>query len=440
MRKFGVQSIMDYSVESDSLQNIEEKAASEIVCEKKILKITENEFDKIIKIFLKCVDTVANATKREGFAAIKLTALGRPQLFTKYSEMIVQLQTFFKAITGSTDNDIFLNKISKEEFLKRLEEFQIKIDNQIFEDWFKMLDTDEDGFIDYYDWEALLNEKKELIQMFTSFNVRTGKVEPLIQQFTEIEEQEFSNMMDRLLHLADYAKSAGVGIMIDAEQTYYQPAISRIVIDLMKKYNQDSCQIMNTYQAYLKKTLSTIEHDLRLSQRENFYFGCKLVRGAYMEEESKRAADRGYENPINPSYEATNEMYNKCLERIIKEHHNETNKNKISVMVASHNEESIRKAIQILKDEVIAPSENVIYFAQLYGMCDQISFSLGQAGYPAFKYVPYGPVEEVLPYLSRRALENGSMLQNLAKERKLLWKELKRRLLSGQIIHRVPIA
>uniref|UniRef100_A0AC34FQJ3 Proline dehydrogenase n=1 Tax=Panagrolaimus sp. ES5 TaxID=591445 RepID=A0AC34FQJ3_9BILA len=179
-------------------------------------------------------------------------------------------------------------------------------------------------------------------------------------------------MMNRLIYLADYAKEKGVGIMIDAEQTYYQPAISRITIDLMKRYNQDSCQIMNTYQAYLKTTLSNIEIDLRLSQRENFYFGCKLVRGAYMEEESKRAMNRGYENPINASYEATNEMYDKCLNRIIKEHHNEKNKNKISVMVASHNEESIRNAIQILKDEVIAPSENVIYFAQLYGMCDQV--------------------------------------------------------------------
>uniref|UniRef100_A0A7E4VVN1 Proline dehydrogenase n=1 Tax=Panagrellus redivivus TaxID=6233 RepID=A0A7E4VVN1_PANRE len=478
IRHFGVKSILDYSVESDiSQEEAEEKAvegkigedkipkAIDDVVDDKVIEETQNRYgvhkefgdrrvdvvsartyfyagehecDKNVEVFCRSIDAVAEATRREGFSAIKLTALGRPQLLLKLSETIAQTQNFFRVMTGSTWENLVLSKLSEDDFLKKLKEFGIKTDTKQVQEWFKTVDFDDDGFVDFYEWGQLLDENKELTKMFQVLNIRTGKVEPLIQNLTKEEEQEFSNMMQRLVHIAEYSVQKGVRIMIDAEQTYFQPAISRLSVALMRKYNKNGGQILNTYQAYLKSALTNIEIDMHLANREGFHFGCKLVRGAYMDQERKRAKAIGYEDPINPNYEATNQMYLNCLKRIVQERTNR-GPGHVSVMVASHNIQTIRDAVQLMKDNHVAPSERTICFAQLYGMCDQVTFSLGQAGYSVYKYVPYGPVEDVIPYLSRRALENGGMLKKVNEERNLMWAELKRRLSSGQLIYNVPI-
>lgn len=240
---------------------------------------------------------------------------------------------------------------------------------------------------------------------------------------------ELSKLKDRLTRLADYAKHKNVKIMIDAEQTYFQPAISLITTSLMQRFNRDSPLILNTYQAYLRGTLNVLQADLHLSKLQGFAFGCKLVRGAYMNQERTRAKLLCYDDPINPSYEATRVVYNECLERIVGEYLRRK-PGQVMVMVASHNEETIKFALNMMNDNRISPVSPAIYFAQLYGMCDHISFSLGQTGYNICKCLHYGPLEGVLPYLSRRAQENGSMLKNLGRERRLLWTELKRRILN----------
>ncbi|KAH7731077.1 sluggish A-PC [Aphelenchoides avenae] len=478
LSRFGVKSILDYSAEADlSQEEAEEKAVEGIVGEEKIPEaITapsivdqktveethdrytvhkefgdrrqdvvsartyfyagEKECDRNADIFCNCIDAVAQATDRRGFTAIKLTALGRPQLLLKLSETIAQTQNFFRALTGSTWENLVLSRIDEDAFMHRLEEFGIKTDSKVVKDWFKVVDFDADGFVDFYDWGRLLDLNADM-EMFKVLNIKTGRLEPLILNLTKDEERECQNMIQRLVKIADHAASKGVRIMIDAEQTYFQPAICRLTVALMRKYNKDGCQVLNTYQAYLKSTLANITIDMHLARRENFHFGCKLVRGAYMDQERKRAAAVGYEDPINDNYEATTSMYHRCLERIVDEYE-QRGRGQVAVMVASHNEDTVRFAVDLMKKHQIAPSERVICFAQLYGMCDQVSFSLGQAGYSVYKYLPYGPVEDVLPYLSRRALENGGMLKNVQKERNLLWTELKRRLLSGQLVYNVP--
>lgn len=477
MQLFGVKSILDYSVESDISQEEAEAKAIEgaiggdtqtesmtNVVDAQIIEKTherysvhkefadrrkdvvsartyfydcESQCDRNCDIFCRSVDAVAETTGGRGISAIKLTALGRPQLLLKLSESIAQTQNFFKAVTGSTWENLVLSKISEEDFLKKLKDFGVKIDSKMVQDWFKTVDFDADGFVDFYDWGKLIDEPRILRQMFQVYNIKTQKMEPLISNLAEEEEQEFVNMVQRIVRVVDYSISKGVRIMIDAEQTYFQPAVSRITLTLMRKHNKEGGWVFNTYQAYLKSCLRDVELDMHIARREDFHFGCKVVRGAYMDQERARAKAIGYEDPINPNIEATAKMYERVISRIIEEYE-ARGPGKSSVMVATHNEDSMRFAVQLMKKKNIVPSERVVCFAQLYGMCDQVSFSLGQAGYSIYKYVPYGPVEDVLPYLSRRAQENSGILLKAKREPELLWKELKRRICCGQLAYRVP--
>ncbi|KAM4649090.1 proline dehydrogenase 1, mitochondrial isoform 3-T3 [Amazona ochrocephala] len=273
---------------------------------------------------------------------------------------------------------------------------------------------------------------------------RTGQLEPLLSRFTEEEDLQMKRMLQRMDVLAKVsgapmntphmsltpqrATEAGVRLMVDAEQSYFQPAISRLTLEMQRRFNRDRAIIFNTYQCYLKEAYDNVTVDVELSHREGWHFGTKLVRGAYMDQERERAAQIGYEDPINPTYEKTNEMYHRCLDYILEEI---KHSRKANVMVASHNEDTVKFTLRRMMELGIHPSEKKVYFGQLLGMCDQITFPLGQAGFPVYKYVPYGPVQEVLPYLSRRAQENRGFMERANRERDLLWREVKRRLLAG---------
>jgi proline dehydrogenase len=225
--------------------------------------------------------------------------------------------------------------------------------------------------------------------------------------------------------------------MVDAEQTYFQPAIHRLAIEMMRKYNKEKAIVFNTQQCYLRKAYNTISMDLEQAERQNFYYGAKLVRGAYMEQERARAALLGYKDPICATKEATDESYHRvldlCLSKIadLKDRGEDTQK--VGIMVASHNEDTVRYGVKRMAELDLDPAERVLCFAQLLGMCDQMTFPLGQSGYSVYKYVPYGPVNEVLPYLSRRANENGSLMFKLQKEKRLMRRELATRIIKGQI-------
>merc|ERR1719330_517788 len=211
---------------------------------------------------------------------------------------------------------------------------------------------DKDGIIHLFNWSALIDEDKDLGQVLQVPNLETGKFEPLITgddngALTKDEEMQFRNMVHRLHKIFKYAKEQNVRVMVDAEQSYFQPAIHRLAMELMRTYNTEQAIVFNTYQCYLKKAHKTITLDLEQAKRQNFYFGAKLVRGAYMEQERARAELLGYKDPINADYEATSAMYHSCLAECMRRMHElkqygDGREKKVGIMVASHNADTLR--------------------------------------------------------------------------------------------------
>merc|ERR1711963_537301 len=400
----------------------------------------EASCEKNMETFLRCIEAVADSTGSTGLAAIKVTALGRPNLLMQLSEVIIRARRYYQQISGQ-EGFVHEGKVSKDAFEQRFKEHEIHDGNEEVQNWLSNMTFDKKGLIHMFSWSGLIDSNLLMREAFQVPNLKTGKMESMIDVLTEKEEEQFRNMLTRLNTIMTAAKEMDVRCMIDAEQTYFQPAIGRLAMEMMKKYNTEKTIVFNTYQCYMKIAYHSLMLDMEQAARQNFYFGAKLVRGAYMEQERARAASLGYEDPINPNFEATSEMYHRCLAECMRrmQELKLTNQgNKVGIMVASHNADTIRFALSRMKDLEIRPEDRLICFGQLYGMCDNLTFPLGQAGYSVYKYVPYGPVNEVLPYLSRRARENGGMLTKLAVEKRLLRKELTSRLLTGKIFTGVP--
>ncbi|XP_052801193.1 proline dehydrogenase 1, mitochondrial-like [Mya arenaria] len=471
-RMFGVKSILDYSAEEDVSNEAAKKSEMEacepqdetdiandadhqrfkphyefgdrrkgVISSRTYFYEGEEQCDKNMQIFLDAIDGVADATNKTGFCAVKLTALGRPQLLLQMSDALVSARTFFDKLTmeaGTEDKymvelrDNFTRGFKEDEFLVKLREMGVKVSEEDCHKWFSILDISQDGQVDIMDWDNLLEVNMSLAKLFVVPDLQTGELLPLLNSLTDESEREMKNMLLRVDTIARHAMERDVRVMIDAEQSYFQPAINRFTMEMMKKFNKEKAIIFNTYQCYLKEAYNNIKLDLDTAARYNIYFGAKLVRGAYMEQERERAETIGYEDPINPNYEATTAMYHKVLRKVMRTIQMRE-KGRIAVMVASHNEETVKYTVEQMKENGVLPSDRLICFGQLLGMCDQVSFPLGQAGYSVYKYVPYGPVEEVLPYLSRRAQENKGILIKVKKEKQLLRKEISRRISSGQL-------
>lgn len=461
---FGVGSVLDYSVEEDiSQEEAEQKEMDSCVSAAEKENIgkdhrerkyqahkqfgdrrggvtgartyfyaDEAKCDQHMETFIKCIKA-SGGSSMDGFSAIKMTALGRPQFLLQFSEVLVKWRRFFTFLASQQGKD-GLEALEQRLELTQLQEFMTKLGaNGDFYGWFTGRKEDSTGCIDMLDWNSLIDDRTKISDLLVVPNVELGKLEPLLGKFTVEEEQQMKRMLQRVDVLAKHALESGVRLMVDAEQTYFQPAISRLTLEMQRTYNGEKPVIFNTYQCYLKEAYDNVSMDVELSRREGWHFAAKLVRGAYMYQERERAKEIGYEDPINPDYESTNRMYHRCLDYVLDEI---ALNRKANVMVASHNEDTVKHTITRMNELGLIPTENKVYFGQLLGMCDQISFPLGQAGFPVYKYVPYGPVNEVMPYLSRRAQENRGFMKGAQKERELLWKELKRRLASGELLYK----
>lgn len=237
-----------------------------------------------------------------------------------------------------------------------------------------------------------------------------------------VEEQErYDRIFDRLDRVVGQAVKNDMKFMIDAEESWIQDVVDSMTYELMKKYNKEKAYVYNTYQLYRHASLSKMKAGFEEVTKAGCFFAAKLVRGAYMEKERRRAEEMGYPDPIQPNKAATDSDYQLGLEFAL------AHIDKFAVCAGTHNEDSCLHLARLVAERGIEKSDDRVYFAQLLGMSDNISFKLANLGYNVGKYVPYGPVEKVLPYLVRRAEENTSIAGQTGREFSLIKKELKRR-------------
>lgn len=252
-----------------------------------------------------------------------------------------------------------------------------------------------------------------------SFNVLAKKQagKPL----NEIEQAKYDKVLFRIEKIVERVSACGMRFMIDAEESWIQDEVDKISYSLMKRYNKKEPVVYNTYQLYRHEALANMKNGYEEVVAAGCHFAAKLVRGAYMEKERDRAEELHYPSPIQPNKAATDRDYNLALEFAI------ANIDRFALCAGTHNEASSQFLVNLMSDHGIAKSDERVYFAQLLGMSDNISFKLADLGYNVAKYVPYGPVEKVLPYLFRRADENTSIAGQSSREFLLVKKELKRR-------------
>ncbi|MBX3242115.1 MAG: proline dehydrogenase family protein [Chitinophagaceae bacterium] len=242
-----------------------------------------------------------------------------------------------------------------------------------------------------------------------------------VEALTDEGKAEWRRVQERMDRICSVAAHKGVGVLVDAEETWIQDPVDVLTILMMERYNRDKAVVYNTVQLYRHDRLAFLKDSLEAAVLRNFILGAKLVRGAYMEKERKRAEEMNYPSPIQPDKEATDRDYNDavryCVDHI----------DKIASIVATHNEESNLLTMNLMQQKGLAPDHPHIHFSQLYGMSDNITFNLARAGCSVSKYLPFGPIEDVVPYLMRRAQENSSVAGQTGRELSLIKKEIDRR-------------
>ena len=238
---------------------------------------------------------------------------------------------------------------------------------------------------------------------------------------TADEEAAHSRAVARVEALCARAHRHGVRLFVDAEESWFQHTIDLLAYDMMAKYNCEKAIVWNTYQLYRYDRLDALKAAHDTAAEAGYFLGAKLVRGAYMEKEARVAKQRSQSTPINPSKQATDDLYSDSLRYCVQ------HIDRISLCAGTHNENSSLQLTQLMQEAGLAPGDSRVWFAQLYGMSDNLSYNLANAGYNTAKYLPYGPVAAVMPYLLRRADENTAIAGQSSREFLLVQKEIRRR-------------
>ncbi|KNC98955.1 proline dehydrogenase [Spizellomyces punctatus DAOM BR117] len=401
---------------------------------------------KVAGMFKESIDI---ASKTPGsFIALKVTALVPPLILQRWSNTLVLLQAAFRKADRNGDG-----RLSLEEFLELSATFP-HLRGDTASALFAATDRDKDGFIDWLD----VTDTFSLYNSSASRSLIRPPIEPVTpdNQLISADDLDTTDLVIPDIDIvAQHARDLRVRILVDAEQTYFQPAIDDVGLNLCKKFNpphhgpneagRRGPVLYNTYQLYLKDGYERLVLDVERAERNGYSFGVKIVRGAYMHAERERAEELGIPDPIQPTIEATHAAYNKAIDFLVNKISGfqspdsnitvEGNIRPLSFVVASHNQNSVEHACQQMNQFNVPAGEGSVAFAQLMGMQDGTTFSLASKGYKVFKYIPYGPIGVTIPYLQRRALENSDVLAGgggIVQDRKAILNELKHRLGVGR--------
>jgi proline dehydrogenase len=425
LKRSNIGAILDYAAESEEETQVSAPSQG-------YNSHTEKICDDHVARFIQCINTVSDSysdsnstnANTNPFAAVKISALGNPILLQRMSDFIRQTEQMIAPFDEAGKG--YLNH---EEFERMYRLISNDSESRGLNDVIDYLDPKGVNAIDHVSWCTVALTKAPELQLRPR--------QPTFEQFTSEDIDMIQAMHSRACNIAQEAFSSDVRLLIDAEQSWIQPAIDIISQDLQESYNDankiDHPIIYSTYQCYLKKSLHQMKMDIARSSRLGFHFGTKLVRGAYMQRERERAGEMDYASPIHDTVEDTHENYNAAVHQLLHgmvDRRASSSPLSLEVMCATHNRQSIEYAVQLMEDlEVGSSTENdgsheMISFAQLYGMSDDLTIPIADKGYNVYKYVPFGPIREVIPYMLRRAQENGDILGKSKYEMDLIREEL----------------
>ncbi|KAF9286989.1 hypothetical protein BGZ68_002369 [Mortierella alpina] len=449
-KQAGINSILDLSIEAD----LDDPDLAHETPEETRVRFNQSADDAASNVST-CIATAS--TMPRSFAAIKFTALISPLLLRQISNTLTAMEHCFKSVDRDGNGRISLKEFKQWISMLPSPAATVRPDTSLetaVEGLFREADKDCDGWVDWVDVACTVSlNRDETRALFTAQQSASNKLE-LIPGLSSEDFEDYKRLLMRVEKLCDQAEKTQTRLMIDAEQTYFQPAIDDMALYLQERYNR-TCQsdgplIYNTYQMYLKDALGRLKRDFARAQRNDYALAVKLVRGAYMVSERKRASELGLEDPICDGIEATHSSFNAGLDFMLTEiarpwrsgattdsgveHRDSSVRPTLSssravLVVASHNTNSTIRTCERMQELGLEPQSGLVMFGHLKGMCDHLSYTLGKHGYGVYKYVPYGPIHRVIPYLIRRAQENASVLGGVSVERAVIWEELKLRYL-----------
>jgi proline dehydrogenase len=371
----------------------------------------------------------SDAQLRKAYWLFKLVAnKSLVGLGKKASSLAIKLGLPIRTVVKQTVYDQFVGGESIEEcepIINKLQEYNV----------FALLDFAVEGKETDADFDATKDEIVQTIKYgakrdgipFAVFKVTGVAAFPLLEKysagkaFSELESRAWTRAKNRIEEICYTAHKFGMCIMIDAEESWIQKAIDEMALEMMQRFNKEDIVVVNTLQMYRVDRLDFLKESYQLAQDKQFKLGVKLVRGAYMEKERQRAEELNYADPIHANKDGSDKSYDEGIEFVLN-HYEDT-----LLVAGSHNEESARKLAEKMEAKGIAHNHPNVWFSQLYGMSDNLSFNLAAGGYNVVKYLPFGPVNETLPYLIRRAEENTSAGGQSTRELGLIQQEIKRR-------------